>query len=252
VTPFAADSALRRNPTALAAMLVRRGDADALLCGLNGGYRAHLDVVAAVIGLRTGVETLAAMNLLMLPERTLFICDTYVNVDPSPEQLTEIAVLAADEIRRFGIVPHVALLSHSNFGSDDTPSARKMRRALALIRSLKRPFEVEGEMHADVALSKDLLDQVFPNSALTREANLLVMPTLDAANITFNVLKATSGRGITVGPILLGLAQPAHILTPTASVRRLVNMTALASVDAAASWGSHTATSMLSRVNAAQ
>jgi malate dehydrogenase (oxaloacetate-decarboxylating)(NADP+) len=252
VTPLAADSALRRNPTALAAMLVRRGDADALLCGLNGGYRAHLDVVAAVIGLRTGVETLAAMNLLMLPERTLFICDTYVNVDPSPEQLTEIAVLAADEIRRFGIVPHVALLSHSNFGSDDTPSARKMRRALALIRSLKRPFEVEGEMHADVALSKDLLDQVFPNSALTREANLLVMPTLDAANITFNVLKATSGRGITVGPILLGLAQPAHILTPTASVRRLVNMTALASVDAAASWGSHTATSMLSRVNAAQ
>jgi malate dehydrogenase (oxaloacetate-decarboxylating)(NADP+) len=252
VTPFAAESALRRNPTALAAMLVRRGDADALLCGLNGGYRAHLDVVAAVIGLRTGVETLAAMNLLMLPERTLFICDTYVNVDPSPEQLTEIAVLAADEIRRFGIVPHVALLSHSNFGSDDTPSARKMRKALALIRSLKRPFEVEGEMHADVALSKDLLDQVFPDSALTREANLLVMPTLDAANITFNVLKATSGRGITVGPILLGLAQPAHILTPTASVRRLVNMTALASVDAAASWGSHTATSMLSRVNAAQ
>jgi malate dehydrogenase (oxaloacetate-decarboxylating)(NADP+) len=121
------------------------------------------------------------MNLLMLPERTLFICDTYVNVDPSPEQLTEIAVLAADEIRRFGITPHVALLSHSSFGSDDTPSARKMRRALALIRSLKRPFEVEGEMHSDVALSKDLLDQVFPDSALTREDNLLVMPTLDAA-----------------------------------------------------------------------
>jgi malate dehydrogenase (oxaloacetate-decarboxylating)(NADP+) len=181
VTPLAAESALRRNPTALAAMLVRRGDADALLCGVNGDYRAHLEVVAAVIGLREGVETLAAMNLLMLPERTLFICDTYVNVDPSPEQLTEIAVLAADEIRRFGITPHVALLSHSSFGSDDTPSARKMRRALALIRSLKRPFEVEGEMHSDVALSKDLLDQVFPDSALTREDNLLVMPTLDAA-----------------------------------------------------------------------
>ena len=250
ITPLAAESDLRRNSTALAAMLVRSGDADALLCGVNGGYRAHLAVLADVIGLRDGVETLAAMNLLMLPERTLFICDTYVNLDPSPEQLTEIAVLAADEMRRFGLTPHVALLSHSSFGSDDTPSARKMRRALALIRSLKRPFEVEGEMHGDVALSKVLLDQVFPGSALSREANLLVMPTLDAANITFNVLKATSGHGITVGPILLGLAQPAHILTPTASVRRLVNMTALASVDAAARWASHTATSMLSRVKA--
>jgi malate dehydrogenase (oxaloacetate-decarboxylating)(NADP+) len=250
VTPQAAASALRRNPTALAAMLLHRGEADALLCGVNGGYRAHLDVVAAVIGLREGVETLAAMNLLMLPERTLFICDTYVNADPSAEQLTEIAVLAADAVRRFGITPHVALLSHSSFGSDDTPSARKMRKALALIRSLKRPFEVEGEMHGDVALSKDLLDQMFPASGLTREANLLVMPTLDAANITFNVLKATSGNGITVGPILLGLARPAHILTPTASVRRLVNMTALASVEAAAGWASHSATSMLSRVNA--
>jgi malate dehydrogenase (oxaloacetate-decarboxylating)(NADP+) len=186
----------------------------------------------------------------MLPERTLFICDTYVNPDPSPEQLAEIAVLAADEVRRFGITPHVALLSHSSFGSEDTPSARKMRRALELIRSLKPAFEVEGEMHGDAALSKELLDQVFPGAALTREANLLVMPTLDAANITFNVLKATSGHGITVGPILLGLARPAHILTPTATVRRLVNMSALASVDAASEWASRTATSVLSRIRA--
>ncbi|KQW00809.1 NADP-dependent malic enzyme [Rhizobacter sp. Root1221] len=252
VTPLAAEATLRRNPTALAAMLVRHGDADALLCGVNGGYRAHLEVVADAIGLREGVETLAAMNMLMLPERTLFICDTYVNADPSPQQLTEITVLAADELRRFGIRPHVALVSHSCFGSEDTPSAQKMRRALALIRSLTPPFEVEGEMHGDAALSKETLDQVFPDSGLTREANLLVMPTLDAANITFNVLKASAGNGITVGPILLGLAKPAHVLTPTASVRRLVNMTALASVDAAAQWASHTATSMLSHVDAAR
>jgi len=250
VTPLGAEAALRRNPTVLAAMLVQRGDADALLCGVTGGYRAHLEVVADVIGLREGVETLAAMNLLMLPERTLFICDTYVNPDPRPEQLAEIAVLAADEVRRFGIRPHVALLSHSSFGSEDTASARKMRRALELIRSLKPAFEVEGEMHGDAALSRELLDQVFPGSTLTREANLLVMPTLDAANITFNVLKATSGHGITVGPILLGLARPAHILTPTATVRRLVNMTALASVDAASEWSSRTATAVLSRIRA--
>ena len=191
------------------------------------------------------------MNLLMLPERTLFVCDTYVNADPSPAQLAEITVLAADAVRRFGIVPHVALLSHSNFGSDDTPSARKMRHALELIRSLKPPFEVEGEMHGDAALSRETLDRVFPGSALSREANLLVMPTLDAANITFNVLKATAGNGITVGPILLGLAAPAHVLNATASVRRIVNMSALASVDAASSWASHTATSVLSRIRAA-
>jgi malate dehydrogenase (oxaloacetate-decarboxylating)(NADP+) len=190
------------------------------------------------------------MNLLMLPERTLFICDTSVNADPSPEQLTEIAVLAADAVRLFGITPHMALLSHSSFGSEDTASARKMRRALELIRSLKLSFEVEGEMHGDAALSRDLLGQVFLGSALTREANLLVMPTLDAANITFNVLKATSGHGITVGPILLGLAQPAHILTPTAPVRRLVNISALASVDTASEWSSRTATSVLSRIRA--
>ncbi|HSW17507.1 MAG TPA: phosphate acyltransferase, partial [Ramlibacter sp.] len=250
VTPAAAEVALRRDPTALGAMLVRRGEADALLCGMNGGFRGHLDVVTSVIGLREGVETLAAMNMLMLAERTLFICDTHVHFDPSAQQLAEIAVLAADEIRRFGVAPHVALLSHSSFGSEDTPSARKMRRALELIRALKPRFEVEGEMHGDTALSKGLLDQVYPDSALTREANLLVMPTLDAANITFNVLKATAGQGITVGPILLGLAKPAHILTPTATVRRLVNMSALASVDAASEWSSRIATSVLSGIRA--
>jgi malate dehydrogenase (oxaloacetate-decarboxylating)(NADP+) len=190
------------------------------------------------------------MNMLMLPERTLFLCDTYVNVDPSPEQLAEIVVLAADEVRRFGITPAVALLSHSSFGSEDTASARKMRHALELIRSLGLKFEVEGEMHGDAALSGEILNRVFPGSALTHEANLLVMPTLDAANISFNLLKGIAGNGITVGPMLLGLARPAHILTPTASVRRIVNMTALASVDAGAHWGSRTATSVLSRIQA--
>jgi malate dehydrogenase (oxaloacetate-decarboxylating)(NADP+) len=250
VTPTGAEPALRRNPTAIAAMLVHRGEADALLCGVEGGFRAHLDVLASVIGMREGVETLAAMNMLMLPERTLFLCDTYFNVDPSPEQLAEIVVLAADEVRRFGITPAVALLSHSSFGSEDTASARKMRHALELIRSLGLKFEVEGEMHGDAALSGEILNRVFPGSALTHEANLLVMPTLDAANISFNLLKGIAGNGITVGPMLLGLARPAHILTPTASVRRIVNMTALASVDAGAHWGSRTATSVLSRIQA--
>jgi malate dehydrogenase (oxaloacetate-decarboxylating)(NADP+) len=250
VTPAAAEQAVRHSPTALAGMLVRRGDADALICGVHGGFRDHLGLLTDLLGRRGGVETVAAMNLLMLPERTLFVCDTYVNADPSPAQLAEIAVLAADAVRRFGIVPHVALLSHSNFGSEDTPSARKMRQALELIRSLKPPFEVEGEMHGDAALSRETLDRVFPQSALSREANLLVMPTLDAANITFNVLKATAGNGITVGPILLGLGSPAHVLNASASVRRLVNMSALASVDAASTWASHTATSVLSHIRA--
>jgi malate dehydrogenase (oxaloacetate-decarboxylating)(NADP+) len=207
-------------------------------------------VLTDLIGLRDGVETLAAMNMLILPDRTLFITDTYVNANPSPEQLTEITILAADELRRFGITPHVALLSHSCFGSDDSASAQKMRKALALIRLLKRPFEVEGEMHGDAALSMETLNRIFPDSGLTRDANLLIMPNLDAANITFNVLKATAGNGITVGPILLGLSQPAHILTPTATVRRIVNMTALATVDAASQWASRAATSVLSEVNA--
>ena len=250
VTPEAAEQAVRRNGTALGAMLLKRGQADSLICGVNGGFRTHLGVLTDLIGRRDGVETVAAMNMLMLPERTLFVCDTYVNADPSPAQLAEMTILAADEIRRFGITPHVALLSHSSFGSDDSPSARKMRQALALIRSLNPAFEVEGEMHGDAALHKPTLDRVFPGSALSREANLLVMPTLDAANITFNVLKATSGNGITVGPMLLGLAAPVHVLNATASVRRIVNMSALASVDASSAWTSRTATSVLSRIRA--
>ncbi len=227
--------ALRRNATVVGALMVHRGEADALLCGTSGTYREHLNVVRDIVGTREGVETLAAMNLLMLPDRALFICDTYVNVDPTAEQIAEMTVLAAEEVQRFGVEPHVALLSHSNFGSEDTPSAQKMRAALALLRGLGLDFEVEGEMHGDAALSKELLDRGFPGAGLSADANLLVMPTLDAANITFNVLKMAAGNGITIGPMLLGAAKPICILTPTATVRRIVNMTALGVVDAGAS-----------------
>ncbi len=222
----------RGNATLLGAALVRQGRADGLLCGTSGPYGTHLKNVSDIIGLREGVRDFSAMNLLMLPRHTLFICDTYINPDPTAEQIAEMTGLAAAELRRFGLTPKVALLSHSNFGSADTQSARKMRAALALIQRLSPDLEVEGEMHGDAALSKLILDRAFPGSRLTGEANLLIMPNLDAANITFNVLKAVAGDGVTVGPILLGAAQPAHILTPTSTVRRIVNMTALTAVDA--------------------
>ena len=225
---------VRRNGTLIAAMLLRQGKADGMLCGTFGPYRTHLRHVADVIGLRPGVKTLAAMNLLQLPRHTIFVCDTYINPDPTAEQVAEMARLAAAEVRRFGVTPRVALLSHSSFGSDEGPSAEKMRTALRLIEELEPDLEVEGEMHADAALSKPLLDRVFPGSRLTAEANLLIMPTLDAANITFNALKIVAGEGISVGPILLGAARPAHVLTPTSTVRRIVNMTALCAVDAEA------------------
>jgi malate dehydrogenase (oxaloacetate-decarboxylating)(NADP+) len=214
-------------------MLVHDGQADGMLCGTSGPYASHLKYVREVIGLRDGVENLAAMHLLMLPRQTVFICDTYINEDPSATELADMAVLAAETVRRFGLDPRLALLSHSNFGSANTPSARKMREAVALIRERAPGIEVDGEMHSDAALSKRLLDRAMPDSELTAEANLLIMPNLDAANITFNALKIVAGEGVTVGPILLGAARPVHILTPTSTVRRLVNMTALAAADAA-------------------
>jgi malate dehydrogenase (oxaloacetate-decarboxylating)(NADP+) len=221
-----------RRTTLIGALMVRRGDADAMLCGTIAQFSLHVEYIATVIGLRKGVNQFAAMNMLILPNRTLFICDTYVNPDPTAEQIAEIAMMAADGVQRFGITPKIALLSHSNFGSSRNPSAQKMSKAREILEQRAPQLEVEGEMHGDAALDEKIRLKIFPNSRLKGEANLLIMPTLDAANITFNLIKTISGDGITVGPILLGAAKPVHILTPTATVRRLVNMAALASVDA--------------------
>ena len=223
---------MRRRATGIGAMAIHRGEADGMLCGTFGTHDLHLHYIDQVLGRKPGVNHYYAMNALILPKRTLFICDTYVTFDPTAEQIAEMTVLAAEEIRRFGITPKVALLSHSNFGTSDQPSAVKMRQALELIARRAPDLEVEGEMHGDAALSEDVRAEVFPRSRLKGEANLLIMPTLDAANVAFNLLKTASADGITIGPILLGCARPAHILTPSATVRRIVNMTALAVVDA--------------------
>jgi malate dehydrogenase (oxaloacetate-decarboxylating)(NADP+) len=232
VTEQVAKMQMRRESTLIAAMMIHMGDADGMLCGMYGAYASHRLYVEQVLGLRAGAKTLAAMNAVFLPDRTVFIADTYVNADPSPEQLAEITLLAAEEIRRFGLTPKVALLSHSSFGSSNSAQAQKMRAALPLINALEPALEVDGEMHGDAALSVEVRKRAFPDSRLEGEANLLIMPTLDAANIAFNLLKSAVGSGITLGPILLGIAKPAHILTPSATVRRIVNMTALTTVDA--------------------
>ena len=201
-----------------------------------GRYDMHLRFIDQVIGLRPGVNNYYAMNVLLLPKRTVFICDTYVNFDPSAEQVAEMTVLAAEEIRRFGITPKAALLSHSSFGTANTPTAQKMRRALALIQEHRaRTSRSRARCRATPRCRRRCgAQRVFPNARLKGDANLLIMPTLDAANIAFNLLKTAAGDGITVGPILLGAAKAAHIVTPTATVRRLVNMTALTVVDAGA------------------
>jgi malate dehydrogenase (oxaloacetate-decarboxylating)(NADP+) len=188
--------------------------------------------VRNVFGNRAGVHTFAAMQMLILPGRQLFICDTAVNVDPTAEQVAEMTILAAEQVQRFGLKPSVALLSHSNFGTSDAPSAQKMRDALALILERAPDLAVEGEMRADVALSKTLRDSEFPDSRLGTDANLLIMPNVDAANITYNALRLVAGGGITIGGILLGAAKPAHIMTPSSTVRRIVHMTAVAVADA--------------------
>jgi malate dehydrogenase (oxaloacetate-decarboxylating)(NADP+) len=223
---------MRRRTTLIGAMLVRHDYADGMLCGTFGTHSLHLHYIADVIGRKPGIENFYAMNMLILPKRTLFIGDTYVNYDPSAAQLAEMTMLAAEEVRRFGMTPKVALVSHSSFGTHETPTAKKMREALAILREKAPGIEVDGEMHGDAALDPDIRRQVFPNANLAGQANLLVMPTLDAANISFNLLKTAAGDGLTVGPLLLGAARPVHILTPTATVRRIVNMTALLSVEA--------------------
>ena len=234
VSPEEAKEAVLRKPSLIAMLLLQMGECDAALCGTVGKYPAHLRHVADVIGQRPEAPVFAAMNGLLLPNRTVFICDTYVNRNPSAEMLVEIAQLAADELRRFGLVPKVALLSHSNFGSDDSRSARKMREARRLLAQREPGLEMDGEMHGDAALSEAIRSRVLPDSTLKGEANLLIMPNLDAANISFNLLKLTGGEGITIGPILLGARKPVLIATPSATVRRLVNLTALAVVGAAA------------------
>jgi len=223
---------MRRRATAIGAMLIHKGYAEGMICGTFGTHGLHLHYIDQIIGRRPGVQHYYALNVLMLPKRTVFICDTYVHLDPTPEQLAEMTVLAAEVVRGFGIVPKVALLSHSNFGSSDAPGARKMRAALALILAREPDLEIEGEMHGDAALSGEVRDAAFPNARHKGDANLLVMPTLDAANIAFNLLKTAAGDGVTVGPILLGAAAPVHVLTPSATVRRLVNMAALTVVEA--------------------
>jgi len=237
VTPDFARIEMRRTSTLIGAMMLHKGEADCMLCGISGVFAMHLHFIDAVIGRRPGLRNYAAMNALIMPGRMVFICDTYVNPDPDAEQIAEMTLLAADEMKRFGIAPKAALLSASNFGSLKTASAAKMRQARELIEQRAPDLEIEGEMHGDAALSEEIRLRVFPNSRLRGEANLLIMPTLDAANISFNLLKTAAGQGVTIGPILLGAARPVHILTPSATVRRLVNMSALAVADANAPRG---------------
>jgi malate dehydrogenase (oxaloacetate-decarboxylating)(NADP+) len=231
VTPEIARSEMLRLPSLIGAMMIHKGEADGMLCGLLGKFHSHLRSLDRVLGKEPGANDYAAMNLLMLPNRTVFLCDTYVHDDPTAAQIADMAVLAADEVRRFGVAPKVALLSHSNFGSADSASAQKMRAALTMIEARAPGLEVEGEMQGDAALDEALRLRAFPNSRLKGPANLLVMPNLDAANIAFNLLKVAAGDGITIGPILLGCAKPVHILSSSSTVRRIVNMTALTVVD---------------------
>ncbi len=234
VTPDMAKVALRRSNTLIGTMLMHMGDADALLCGTVGRFEGHLEHVRDVIGMKPEAKVFAAMNALMLEKYTLFITDTFVNDDPTAEELACITQLAAEEISRFGLHPKVALMSHSMFGSSTRPSARKMREAAEILSQVAPHLEVEGEMQGDAALVEDVRRHFLPTTKLAGSANLLVMPTLDAANIAFNLLKITGGQGVTVGPILLGAAKPVHILNPQATTRRIVNMTAVAVAEAGA------------------
>ena len=232
ITPEMAKTLVRTNSTVIASLAVMRGDADALICGLEGRYERHLRQVSQIIGRRDGVGDYSALSMLIGQNGAKFFTDTYVTVDPSAEEIAEMTVLAANAIRSFGIEPRAALVSHSNFGSRDSPSAKKMREATRILKKRNVDFMFDGEMHGDSALSEPLRARAYPDSDLKGEANLLVFPNLDAANITLNVLKQSTDS-LHVGPILLGTAHPAHILTPSVTSRGVVNMTALAVVEAA-------------------
>jgi malate dehydrogenase (oxaloacetate-decarboxylating)(NADP+) len=232
VTAQFAKIEMRRRLTLIGSMMLHKGEVEGMICGTWGTTAIHLQHVDQVIGRREGVKTYACMNGLILPGRQLFLVDTHVNYDPTAEELAEITVMAAEELKRFGVQPKAALLSHSNFGSSNQPSAVKMRDALALVQRRAPWLEVDGEMHGDTALDAAYRRELMPRSALTGEANLLVLPDIDSANIAYNLLKTTAGGGIAIGPVLLGAAKPVHILTPSATVRRIVNMTALTVADA--------------------
>jgi malate dehydrogenase (oxaloacetate-decarboxylating)(NADP+) len=232
ITAQMAKIEMRRRLSLIGAMLLHKGDVDGLICGTWGSTALHLQYMDQVIGKRAGVNTYACMNGLILPERQLFLVDTHINYDPTAEQLTEITIMAAEEMLRFGIKPKVALLSHSNFGSSSQPSAIKMRQTLELLRAQAPWLEVDGEMHGDVALDGKARAALMPNSTLSGDANLLVLPNIDAANIAYNLLKTAAGGNIAIGPVLLGAAKPVHILTASTTVRRIVNMTALTVADA--------------------
>ncbi|RSZ47410.1 MULTISPECIES: NADP-dependent malic enzyme [unclassified Variovorax] len=228
VTPEAAKTMVRRSNTTIAALMMHLGDADAMICGLVGRFDVHLEHIRNLIGLKRGAPGFATLNALTLDKRTVFITDTNVNEDPSAELLASIAVMAAEEVRRFGLPPKVAFLSHSNYGTSSRASARKMRLARDLFAQMAPDIECDGEMHGDAALSEEIRRTALPETTLSGEANLLVCPNLDSAHILYNVLKMTGANGITVGPVLLGAASSAHVLTPSSTVRRIINMTALA------------------------
>ena len=223
---------MRRRLTLIGTMLLRAGEVDGLICGTWGTIHMHLNYIDQVIGRKPGTRTYAAMNGVLLPGRQLFLVDTHVNVDPSAEQLTEITIAAAEQVRRFGLKPRAALLSHSNFGSSNEPGAVKMREVLGRVREQAPWLEIDGEMHGDVALDSGMRRALMPDSTLKGDANLLILPGIDAANIAYNLLKTAAGGNIAIGPVLLGAAKPVHILTASATVRRIVNMTALAVADA--------------------
>ncbi|HCZ13845.1 MAG TPA: NADP-dependent malic enzyme, partial [Candidatus Accumulibacter sp.] len=234
VTIDIAKTRLRTNNTIIGAILLKLGYADGMICGLSGRFAHHLRQIDEVIGKVPGRSTMAAMTHVLLPGRALFLCDTHVNEDPDAAQLAEITLMAAEAVSRFTIKPKVAMLSHSNFGSSQSASTRKVSEALAMVRAKAPDLEIDGEMHGESALSEAIRDRSDPESPLSGEANLLVMPNLDAANISYNLLKMTGGDGMSVGPILLGAALPVHVLVPTSTVRRVVDMTALVVVEAAA------------------
>ncbi|HAV35181.1 MAG TPA: NADP-dependent malic enzyme [Massilia sp.] len=234
VTADMAKLAMRRRHTLIGAMMVHKGDADGMICGTYGTTWTHLDFIDKVLGKREGAKVYAAMNIIITPERQLAMLDTHVNDNPSAEEIAEMTIMAAEELGRFGITPRVALLSHSNFGSSNSESAQKMRDALALVQQQAPSLEIDGEMHGDAALDAKLRAKIMPQSTLKGDANMVVMPNIESANIAYNLLKTAAGNGIAVGPILLGCARPVHILTPSATVRRIVNMTALCVVDAVA------------------